>query len=76
MFSVASSRLIPIGTSEPVSESQQSCRRSSCPLPKRSKGVSSFVSPHWRPKPAWIWFLVSIEWRSSPASSITSIVAG
>ena len=41
-----------------------------------SKGVSSFVSSHWRAKQAGICFLVSIEWRSSPVGLITSIIAG
>ena len=48
-----------------------------CVLPKRrSKGVASFVLSHWRAKQAWICFLVSIEWRSSPVRLITSIIAG
>ena len=37
---------------------------------------SSFVSSHWRAKQAWIWFPVSIEWRSSPARLIASSIAG
>jgi hypothetical protein len=46
-------------------------------LPKRlSKGISSFVSSHWRAKQAWICFLVSIEWRSSHVRLIASIIVG
>jgi hypothetical protein len=58
-------------------ESHQTCRRSSCLLPKRfSKAVSSFVSFHWRAMQAGICFLVSIEWWSSPVRLVTSIIAG
>jgi hypothetical protein len=58
-------------------ESHPTYRRSSCLLPKRfSQGVPSFVSSHQRAKQAWIWFPVSIEWRSPSVGLIPSIIAG
>ena len=37
--------------------------------------VSSLVSSHVRAMQEWIWFSVSIEWRSNPARLIASIIA-
>ena len=73
--------LIPIGNQESQfrssGESHQTCRRSSCLLPKRFfKAFRPLSRPTGEPSWHGSGSLVSIEWRSSPARLITSIVAG